>query len=76
MSRDPAPLLELIRARKAPTPLDQVAAEVGPAAFEEFDRELAEETVVLRHGQVAAVTATSYVRLVDRIAKRNGGRLP
>lgn len=76
MPRDPAPLLEAIRARRAPTPLDQVAEEVGPSAFDEFERELAEETLVLRHGQVAAVTATAYVRLVERISGRNGGQLP
>lgn len=73
---DPAPLLAALRARKSPTPLPQVAAEIGPSAFEEFERELAEETVVVRRGEIAAVTATSYVRLVERIAGRNGGRLP
>lgn len=76
MPQDPAPLLEMIRARKAPTPLAQLAEEVGSSAFDEIERELAEETVVVRGGAVAAVTATSYVRLVERIAKRHGGLLP
>lgn len=76
MATDPTPLLAALRARSKPTPLPQVAEEVGESAFAEFERELAGETLVFRAGQPDAVTPTAYYRLVARVAAKHGGKLP
>lgn len=73
MPTDLRALLNEIRLRRDPTPLELIEREVGPERSDTLQNEMFTGTFQYRAGQLLAITPMSYVRLVQRLIELESG---